>query len=151
MDNKSKIDKSKSLSEKGSIEKHLFKNKKCKFIKKNCNNINFVDYVNIQQNNEYEKPLYNSKSNLNIFCNNINSDNNNYLKELFQKIDDIKKNQISFQDQKKIIPNKINQNKEDLKDIKNKIINDNDNDNDNDSVCSEGDYLINLENIDEKK
>ena len=131
MDNKSKIDKSKSLSEKGSIEKHLFKNKKCKFIKKNCNNINFVDYVNIQQNNEYEKPLYNSKSNLNIFCNNINSDNNNYLKELFQKIDDIKKNQISFQDQKKIIPNKINQNKEDLKDIKNKIINDNDNDNKN--------------------
>ena len=95
MDNKSKIDKSKSISEKGSIEKHLFKNKKCKFIKKNCNNINFVDYVNIQQNNEYEKPLYNSKSNLNIFCNNINSDNNNYLKELFQKIDDIKKNKNS--------------------------------------------------------
>ena len=136
MDNKSKIDKSKSISEKGSIEKHLFKNKKCKFIKKNCNNINFFDYVNIQQNNEYEKPLYNSKSNLNIFCNNINSDNNNYLKELFQKIDDIKKNQISFQDQKKIIPNKINQNKEDLKDIKNKIINDNNNKNVNNNIVN---------------
>ena len=143
MDNKSKIDKSKSISEKGSIEKHLFKNKKCKFIKKNCNNINFVDYVNIQQNNEYEKPLYNSKSNLNIFCNNINSDNNNYLKELFQKIDDIKKNQISFQDQKKIIPNKINQNKEDLKDIKNKIINDNNNKNVNNNDNNDNNNILN--------
>ena len=130
MDNKSNRNKSKSLSEKGSIEKHLFKNKKYKYFKNNFkDNINIADYVNISQNKEYGKSINNSKSNLNIFFKNNNNDNNNYLKELFQKLDDIKKKNISIQDKIKESPKKINQFKDECKDIKYKKIKNKDNEN----------------------
>ena len=130
LDTRSIRNKSKSLSEKGSIEKHLFKNKKMKYFKKKFNEkIDFGDCVNLSQNKENGKYVYNSKSNFKILFNNNND--NNFLKELFQKIDDIKKNKNSIQDKIKENSKKINQFKEEVKD--NKKINDNDNKNVNEN------------------